>query len=204
MVIDASTDALLEGAYVSVATSNWGSLTTDNGRFLLCDIGPGNHVVTAERLGYVTLIVQVESDASGGPVHLQMMPDPILLEGLEIVTDRFAGRRRATASVVQVYDQEELAGSGYWSAAEFVDSRLGVFTVPCGISYCIRYRGRSVRPRVYLDEFLMIGGWAGLQTLPTSQLYMIEVYRRGAHIRAYSHGFMERAAKIRLAPFPIW
>ena len=111
MVIDASTDALLEGAYVSVATSNWGSLTTDNGRFLLCDIGPGNHVVTAERLGYVTLIVQVESDASGGPVHLQMMPDPILLEGLEIVTDRFAGRRRATASVVQVYDQEELAGA---------------------------------------------------------------------------------------------
>ncbi len=43
-----------------------------------------------------------------------------------------------------------------------------------------------------------------LHTVPTSQLYMIEVYGRGTHIRAYTHGFMERAAGVRLAPLPIW
>ena len=133
-----------------------------------------------------------------------MRPDPILLEGLEIVSNRFDRRRRATAHVVWAYDHEELASSHYWTAAEFVDSRPGVFTTPCGINRCIYHRGRTIEPTVYLDEFPLIGGWTQLESLPTSQLYMIEVYRRGMHIRAYTHGFMERAAKVRLAPLPIW
>jgi len=204
LVIDGSTEAPLEGAYVSVAASDWGSLTTDDGRYLLCEIGSGTHVVTAERLGYETLIVAIEANASGSPVQLRMRPDPILLEGLEIVTNRFERRRRASAHIVRAYDQEELASSPYWTAADFVDSRPGVFTTPCGINRCIYSRGSVVEPTVYLDEFPLIGGWIQLESLPTSQLYMIEVYRRGTHIRAYTHGFMERAAKIRLAPLPIW
>ena len=204
LVVDASTDAPLAGAYVSVPTSEWESLTTDNGRFLLCWIGPGTHIVRVERLGYHTLIDQLETTATGDPVHLRMTPDPILLEGLEIVTDRFEGRRRATPLPVRVYDHEDLASSHYWSAADFVESSPGVFTTHCGINRCIYRRGRVVRPTVYLDEFPLIGGWAGLQTLVTSQLYMIEIYGRGAHIRAYTHGFMERAARVRLAPLQIW
>ncbi len=204
LVIDASTDAPLKGAYVSVATSEWMSLTTDNGRFLLCWIGSGTHVVMVERLGYHTLIVQLDATASGDPVHLRMSPDPILLEGLEIVADRFEGRRRAAPTSIQVYDQEELASSQYWTVAEFVDSLPGVFIARCGFNPCIYYRGRVVRPRVYLDESPLIGGWSMLHTVPTSQLYMIEVYGRGTHIRAYTHGFMERAAGVRLAPLPIW
>ena len=151
LVIDASTDAPLEGAYVSAATSEWQSLTTDNGRFLLCQIASGTHVVTVERLGYQTLTVQVDATASGSPVHLRMIPDPILLEGLEIVTDRFEGRRRATARIVRAYDQEDLASSPYWTVVEFVDSRPGVFTTSCGLNRCIYYRRRVVRPTVYLD-----------------------------------------------------
>lgn len=204
VVVDASTEAPLEGAYVSVAASDWGSLTTDDGRFLLCEIGSRTHVVTVERLGYETLIVAIEADASGNTVQLRIRPDPILLEGLEIVTNRFDRRRRASAHIVWAYDQEELASSPYWTAADFVDSRPGVFTTPCGINRCIYSRGGVVEPTVYLDEFPLIGGWAQLESLPTSQLYMLEVYRRGTHIRAYTHGFMERAAKVRLAPLPIW
>ena len=204
LVIDATTDTPLEGAYVSVPTSDWESLTTDSGRFLLCWIGPGTHIVRVERLGYHTLIDQLEATVAGGPVHLRMTPDPILLEGLEVVTDRFEGRRRATPYPVRVYDQEDLASSHYWTAADFVESSPGVFTTQCGINRCIYRRGRVVRPTVYLDEFPMIGGWAGLQTLVTSQLYMIEIYGRGSHIRAYTHGFMERAARVRLVPLQIW
>lgn len=204
LVIDATTDTPLEGAYVSVPTSEWESLTTDTGRFLLCWIGPGTHIVRVERLGYHTLIDQLEATVSGDPVHLHMSPDPILLEGLEIVTDRFEGRRRATPMPVRVYDQEDLARSHYWTAADFVEATPGVFTTPCGIDRCIYRFGRAVRPTVYLDEFRLIGGFAGLQTLVTSQLYMIEIFGRGTHIRAYTHGFMERAARVRLAPLLLW
>ena len=204
VIIDASTEMPLAGAHVSVRASDWGSLTTDNGRFLLCEIGAGNHVVTVERLGYVTLESWVEADTSGDPIALHMRPDPILLEGLEIVMDRFDRRRRAAATAVRAFDQEDLASSGYWSAADFVDMQAGIMTTPCGINRCVYYRGSTVSPRVYLDEFPLIGGWSHLETIPTSELYMIEVYRRGTHIRAYTHNFMERAAKVRLAPLMIW
>ncbi len=204
VIVDSSTDMPLAGAYVSVETSDWGSLTTDNGRFLLCEIGEGTHQVTVERLGYVTLQSWVEADASGDPIALHMRPDPILLEGLEIVMDRFDRRRRGAATIVRAFDQEDLANSGYWSAAEFVDSRAGIMSTQCGIGRCVYYRGSVVSPRVYLDEFPLIGGWTHLESIPTSELYMIEVYARGTHIRAYTHNFMKRAARTRLAPIMIW
>ncbi|MCY4398608.1 MAG: carboxypeptidase regulatory-like domain-containing protein [Gemmatimonadetes bacterium] len=203
-VVDDTTGEPLSAAFVSTSTSEWGSLTTDNGRFLLCGIRTGTHRITAERLGYRTLEVRLVAAAPPAAVRLRMDPDPILLEGLEIVTDRFERRRRATAYSVRAYGEEELAGSPYWTAADFVQSRAFVFATPCGRDMCIWSRGRRITPRVYLDEFLLIGGWSQLETLPTNQLYMIEVYRRGMQIRAYTHRFMERAAKSRLAPLPIW
>lgn len=204
VVIDAETEAPLAGAYVSVAASDWGALTTGNGRFMLCEIGADTHLLTAERLGYQTLTTQLEATPSGDPVRISMQPDPILLEGLEIVTDRFERRRRAVATSVRSYDENVLASSTQWSVADFIDSRPGIVTAPCGIERCVYSRGAMVRPRVYFDEFPLIGGWLELETIPTSQVFMLEVYGRGRHIRAYSHAFMERAAKIRLLPVPIW
>jgi len=204
VVIDAGTEMQLAGALVSVEESDWASLTTDDGRFLLCEISGGTQILRAERLGYEDFVGVAEADASGDPVVIRMVPDPILLEGLEVVTDRFERRRRAAPTSVRAFDQEQLASSGYWSAADFVDMQAGIMTTPCGINRCIYYRGSVVNPRVYLDEFPLIGGWSHLAAIPTSELYMIEVYRRGTHIRAYTHGFMERAAKVRLAPMMIW
>ncbi|MCY3547747.1 MAG: carboxypeptidase-like regulatory domain-containing protein [Gemmatimonadetes bacterium] len=204
VIVDAATETPVAGAHASVEASDWGSLTTDNGRFLLCGIAAGIHVVTVERLGYVTLESPIEASASGEPVALPMRPDPVLLEGLEIVSDRFERRRRAVATSVRAFDQEAIASSGFWSAADFVDMRAGIITTPCGMSRCVYYRGQRVSPTVYLDEFPLIGGWSQLETIPTSQLYMVEVYRRGVHIRAYTHHFMKRAATTRMAPVTIW
>lgn len=204
VIVDAETETPLSGAYASVEASDWGSLTTDDGRILLCGIGAGTHLVTVERLGYMTLESRVVANSSAEPVTLSMQPDPVLLEGLEIVTDRFERRRRAVATAVRAYDEEDLANSVYWSAAEFVDSRLGVTTAPCGIQRCVYSRGRMVIPSVYLNEFPLTGGWVELELIPTSQLYMVEVYGWGRHIRAYTHGFMKRAANVRLAPMPLW
>lgn len=205
VVIDDATEQPLANTLVSIEASEWASLTTEGGRFLLCGVGEGTHLITAEQLGYATLKAYVETSRDGDVNVVRMRPDPILLEGLEVVTDRFERRRKAVATTVRAFDQEELARSGYWTAADFIASRAGVFTTICeGGTRCVYRRGRKVNPTVYLDEFPLIGGWFQLETLPTSQLYMIEVYSRGAHIRAYTHGFMERAAKVRLAPFPIW
>ena len=227
-VIDAGTELRLPGALVSVEALKWASLTTDDGRFLLCNIGPGVHVVTVERLGYEALSAPVGARVSDEAIRLPMEPDPVVLEGLEIVADRFERRRRAVTVPVRSYDQEALARSSYWSAAEFVNFQAGVVTVGCpssrrygyyedgrsrwmdvpyvgGVHTCVRDRGESVRPVVYLDEAILFGGWDELASVPTSQLYMIEVYSRGRQIRAYTRTFIEHAARTRLlVPVPLW
>ena len=205
VIVDHTSEEPLSSALVSVTTTEWASLTTASGRFQLCGILAGTHRITVERLGYRTLEVRVEAASPPAPIRLRMDPDPILLEGLEIVSDRFERRRRATAYSVRAFDREEIASGPYWTAADFVEYRAMVFMTLCdGGSRCVRSRGRVVRPTVYLDEMPLIGGWSQLETLPTSQLHMIEVYRRGTQIRAYTHHFMERAARVRLSPFPIW
>ena len=202
VIVDATTEMPLAGAYVSVGGSDFGSLTTDNGWFALCGIEAGTHLVSVERLGYATLESRVEVAAPWDRVALRMQPDPILLEGLEIVADRFDRRRRAVETGVRSFEQEDLLRSGYWSAAEFVNLRAGVKVTACGPDTCVYRGGRSgpVEPTVYLDEVRMIGGWSELEAIATSQLYMLEVYRGGIHIRAYTHQFMEYAAKVRLEP----
>ena len=151
--MDSETGAPLSRAHVTVHASEWGSLTTDSGRFLLCGFGSGIHRVTIERLGYVTLHSWLESDPAGESVTLRMQPDPVLLEGLEIVSDRFERRRRAVATPVRAYDEEQLASSMYWSAAEFVDSRPGVMVTPCGIDRCIYSAVARSGPRCTWTSF---------------------------------------------------
>ncbi|MDE2979588.1 MAG: carboxypeptidase regulatory-like domain-containing protein [Gemmatimonadota bacterium] len=202
-VVDAATEAPLDVVRVAAEASARPVLTTSDGRFLLCEVGAGTIAITAERLGYETLTVDVVAGIASDPIRLRLQPSPILLEGLEIVMDRFKSRHRAVATVVRTYDEAAFASSGHWSAGDFVASRSGIFTTPCGFDRCVYYRGTLVRPSVYLDERPLPGGWAQFESLPTSQLYMIEVYRRGTHVRAYSQAFMERAAKTRLAPLPI-
>ena len=192
IVVDRTNEEPLSTALVSVAATEWASLTTESGRFQLCGIRAGKHLITVERLGYQTLYGRVDAAAPAAPVLLNMAPDPILLEGLEIVTDRFERRRRATAYSVRAFAREDIASSPYWTAADFVASRGMVSPTPCdGGDWCVWSRGRSVKPTVYLDEMPLFGGWRELQMVPTSQLHMIEVYRRGTHIRAYTHHFME-------------
>lgn len=203
VVVDAGTEMPLSGAHVSVEGSDWGSLTTDNGWFALCGIEAGTHMVAVDRLGYASLESEVVAAPPWDRVALRMEPDPILLEGLEIVADRFERRRRAAETVVRTFGQEELLRSGYGSVAEFVDLRAGVVTTPCAGTTCVYYRGYAygaVEPEVYLDEVRVFAGWSELETIPASQLYMVEVYEGGTHIRAYTHQFMEYAAKVRLEP----
>ena len=202
-VVDAATEAPLDVVRVAAGVAARPALTNSDGRFVLCEVGVGTVAITADRLGYETLTVDVVAGIANDPIRLRLQPSPILLEGLEIVMDRFRHRHRAVATVVRTYDEAAFASSGHWSATDFVASRSGIFTTPCAFGRCVYYRGALVSPSIYLDEVPLPGGWTQLESLPTSQLYMIEVYRRGTHVRAYSHAFMERAAMTRLAPLPI-
>jgi hypothetical protein len=198
-------DQPLVGAFVSFADSDWGSLTDQNGRFRIPDVRPGHAALDVEQLGYETLewvgIVQ-----RGEPLRFLLEAQPILLEGLTVVTDRFETRRRGTATAVKSYSRGELATTPQETALDFIQVRAGLWPVRCNGAYtnqCLRVRGRVTEPVVWVDETPVIGGIEYLESLRPHELYMVEVYASGRHIRAYTNHFMERAAKQRLRPIAL-
>ena len=205
-VVDARTGTPLAGAFVSLAGSDWGSFTNQEGRFLLPEMNIGPHTVTIQQLGYKTLQVRVAAAISDAPVRILLDPDPILLEGLEIVSDRFRNRRRAAATPVQTFDLDVLSTSPDWSLRDFLKVRAMTALLPCEGRYsdtCVMDRGQRAESLVYFDEVPLLDGWSYLDTFAPHDLYMVEVYGGGRHIRAYSRFFMERAAKTRLFPLPL-
>lgn len=194
----------LVGAFVSLADSEWGSLTDETGRFRIPDLTHGFVSIQAELLGYETLTWE-GTVAAGKAVALRMVSKPILLEGLTVVTDRFESRRRSVATSVRWFDHDALATSPQPTALDFVKTRAGLFSVSCNgrwTSRCFMVRGRPTEPRVYVDEMPVFGGMEYLESMAPHELYMVEVYGSGRAIRAYTPRFMERAAEYRLMPMP--
>lgn len=201
-VVDIATGTPVQGARVSVAASDWMSLTNREGHFILHDLRPGLHRLSVEQLGYRTLVAEVQAGRAAAPLRLGIEPDPIVLEGLEVVGRRFERRRRATGMRVSEFDQHDLARSSSRSAAEMLEERIPVQRTRCddGGFECIFTRGGRFRPTVCIDEAPMIDGWNALAAYRPQDFHMIEVYGRGTLVRAYTHFFMERAARIRFLP----
>lgn len=204
-VVDAGTGMPIVGARVAIIGSEWMAVTNREGHFALYKMEPGVHVVEIEQLGYSTLVARLEAAADGTPVELGIEPDPIILEGLEVVTRRFERRRRAVGISVRALDQQDLATSSYFSAADMVERRFLLQRASCenGRFECIYARGRSVSPDVYIDEVPAFDGWSALDAYSPHELYLIEVFAGGSHVRAYTHHFMERASRIRYLPIQL-
>lgn len=205
VVVDAGGKPLV-GAFVGLAGSDWGALTSKTGRFIIPDVYPGRLELTAEQLGYATRRWVGMVGPGDAPLVIELDADPLVLPGLTVVTDRFQSRRNATATTVQAYDRNDLATAHQNTVMDFVRSRAGVPVVGCPgttfSSLCVISRGRVVEPSVYVDEVPVIAGVDYLDSFRPHELYMVEVYARGRHIRAYTTQFMERAAKSRLQPIP--
>ena len=204
-VVDSRSTFPLGGARVSILGTSWASAANAQGRFVLDGLAPGFHTLRIEQLGYHPLAVRVEAAAPADLLYIALEPDPIMLEGLEVVTSRFERRRRATGVQVTAFEVEALANSTNWSVEELISQRFAVMTVPCpnGELGCIWARGRVVEPLVYIDEVPQVFGWAALADFQPQDFHMIEVYQRGQHVRLYTHHFMERATRVGFLPIPI-
>lgn len=226
VVRDARSGRVVRAAFVRPAGSDEGSLTEEAGRFFLKlpgDAGVGEVTLLVEALGYEPLEWTGELPAADGLV-LDLVPRPAVLEGLEIIVDRFEQRRRSTAAQSFVFDELDLARSAQPSLLDHLRTRLGIQVVPCssrssaspvsraravrsastdGGPGCVRRFGSTQEVTVFIDEFEAIGGLRWLEAMGPEDLYMVEVFDRGAHIRAYTRRYMERAAELRLFPVTI-
>lgn len=208
-VVDARNREPIPATFVHLEGHEIGSLTEEEGRFrleLTEEEASGRVTLVAEALGYEAF--EWSGRLPDGYLVLDLEPRPEVLEGLEVVVDRFERRRRAVPTSFRVFDQFDLARSTQPSILDHVRAHTGVQIVTCPRrareQWCVWRRGGRRGVQVYIDEFATIGGMGWLETLSPADVYMVEVYDRGTHIRVYTRQFMENAAKMRLLPVNIF
>lgn len=207
-VVDANTGTPLLGAFVHLQGDLRGVLSDKDGTFVLTGVPKGIRSVAAEQLGYAHLVQTIQVGEENENLVLAMTPDPILLEGIEVVMDRFERRRRATAVSSRVFERDDLLNSPAIDALEFIEKRSFFRTFPCrgthSESQCALVRGRVGPVSVYVDEMPFLDGLAYLRMLQPYELHRVEVYGGGRHIRVYTEGFLERAGRTRLHPIGVF
>lgn len=204
-IVDADTGERLIGAWVGMTGTEWGSITNDEGRFRIPDMTAGTLALNVELIGYEKLDWIGEVDGPDGLV-IELAPQAIVLEGLEVVSDRFRSRRNAAATSVFAYDTGDLSTSVAENAVEFIEFNSSAWLTPCNGQFsdrCLFVRGRTVEPTVYVDEAPVLGGLEYLEAFQPWEFHMIEVYGGGRHIRVYTPSYMERAAKNRISPIAL-
>jgi len=174
----------------------------ERGAFRLPSVPPGSYLLLAQRMGYEGLYVHVNVRAEMEPVVIRLEPDPVVLEGITVVNDRFKYRRNAYPRLVRTYDEEKLRRTGASDVYAFLR-----YEVPSSFSRA-SLRRRATRGSwgvttsdptcpagVYIDDQWIIGGLEVLSFYHPSQLYLLEVFGSRAQIRAYTHEYVERQAR---------
>jgi hypothetical protein len=196
-VLDFETGAPLAGAFVAPRGLRTGFLADSLGRFVLELPWAPVHYLYVERLGYVTSELDVGTVEARRPLQILLRPDPVLLDGIEVLANRWDRRRRFFEGSVRVFEQADLARSGALDMLSLVQSRAGAHVRRCGpgsLDFCVWRRGRLRHMQVCLDEMHLFDGGRALETFSPQDFYMVEVYDRGLQIRVYTEHFVAQAA----------
>lgn len=198
-VFDETTSAPVRGVWVEVRGAEAATATDSLGNFLLDLPWAEAYHLSVKLLGYSSIGVVVFASDFDLPVFISVAPDPVILEGLRVVVDRFRSRRLSSPYSVRAIDSDRLGQWGGTDILPILRAQIS-FLRSCPNSpndFCRRFRGRMVRVSVCIDEVRATGGVAQLAAYPPSAFHLIELYRGGTEIRAYTRKFVERLTKTR-------
>lgn len=203
-VVDRASGRGIGGARVEVLNHRHVAITDSAGRYTLPAVRAGQQAFIVSAMGYVSTSVGAEVDgaeATAAPV-IELTPNPVMLEALEVSADRFEARRLSVPYPSRVFRDEQLALSAAPNLLRYLRERGSLFPATCGGgNTCIMIRGRPVFPRVFVDE--VPHSLSVLETYDLHEVSRVEVYRSGTAIHVYTTGFMERAARTGMVPMPI-
>jgi carboxypeptidase-like protein len=197
-VLDAQTMGPVPGAFVVPATSDLGTLTDSVGVFALrMDRTPGQ-AIKISQLGYRDIQTAVSADRAGQILTVVLAPDPVELEGLTVLTERLANRRRGIFGVGEIIERRQLMEAPDVSGYDLV-RRVLPFSELCSRdseALCLvgrRSMGERREVSVCVDGHkipsqLMDLALAGVDP---RGLYLVEAYPNVGEVRMYSPGYMK-------------
>lgn len=193
-VLEGSFGNPLPTAIVEIAGTRHLAITGEDGSFAF-RLTPGQHTFVVKVLGYENLY-QTLVLPEGSPIHeFVLTPRPVVLEAIRVVDYRLTRRRKAVATSVRVLDRAELLHS-FGTAVDVVLRHTGMIETPCpsttDLARCAWVRGEVVPVTVAIDDRPAFAGLDELESYNAHELFVIEVYSGGSHVRAYTTHFMQR------------
>jgi hypothetical protein len=199
-VIDQASKAPLAAATVRVMEANLTVSTGEDGQFQV-RVPAGTYNITIYRLGYETALESWEVSGTSLDVGMvELAPDAVRLQALEVTADRLERARLASGFASHAYGGVDLATSSFPNVLEFITARQSMPMVPCGSlatsgpAECVRVRGAPVPVCVVVDDGPAPGGFTSLETIQTRDVARINVFRGGSFIQVYTNGFMRSIA----------
>lgn len=203
-VVDQSTSQPITGATVEFPELARHVITNSNGAFAVLDVPRGRVAVRVRHLGFADYNEELEVTEDAVTVTIALGARPVILEGITARAysfgDRLRSRRRRAAVSVRAIERDRLSMSGARDALEALLYGAVLRRASCRggdnpFDICVRARGRSVRPTVYIDERPAVAGLSELELYRPDELYAIEVYQGGRHVRAYTTWWVESQAR---------
>lgn len=198
-VLDARNGAPVPGAFVRLAPGETGVLADSLGAFRLPVPDRPDYRVVVQALGYSEAEATVSAEEADG-AEFVLEPDPVALEQLEVLANRFTRERRSYEGAVAHYDEDFMLARSGRSAFEVAMQRTHLR--PCGSAtveeWCTFSRGELVPVRVYIDEMPVV--WDGVDWLrdyDAGEIYLMEIYSFGRVIRVLTRrGVEERPEQL--------
>lgn len=152
------------------------TVTDSAGVFQLMLPPVGRYPLRVEQLGYETALLVLPSTAPIELSTVSLAAAPLVLQGIEVTVDRFARRRRFATQPVRTVDAAHLSGT--FGRGHDVVLRLitGARTCPNDISEICKQRRRAKPVTVCIDDRRSYDTRRDLDTLDSSDLYMVEIY----------------------------
>jgi hypothetical protein len=215
LVVDEVTRRPLPGALLRLEPRH-AALSDSAGIFALRDLPPGGGLILVEQFGYESLYVPVPPDRSV-VLEIPLRPVPLGVDGLSVevmrgnvaeMERRIGNRRNALPLTSWSYGQEALVSARSGDMRTFLESETPVSFTRCpsraASEGCVVGRGgATLAMKVCIDEMPAPGGLLQLGSYRPSELYLVDVYSRGALVLVYTRAFMDRLARGRRALTPI-
>lgn len=206
-VVDASTGGAVATTVVRMTNPERSVMTDQDGRFSLTHVPVGTRTLVFEQLGYTRTTVTQEFHPESTPIVVELEPQPVVLEGLDVMVDRLEARRQAAGVAVRVLRPEDFQSQPVDLFAA-IRGRAGMGLIGCtprgGMStWCILNRGSYVVPSVWVDDRRAMG-IEELELYRTDDVYAVEIYQAGRAIRVYTRQYMQKVAMNPRAVQPVW
>lgn len=214
VVVDGSTGIGVAGASIEVLPRKAAAITDTTGHFALPKVAEGPLELLVRRLGYEAALLTYDVESDMPLLRIEITPNPVMMQAIEVVADRFKSRRQRAALTFKAYTGEELLTVPGIDLYDIV--RSGAFVARCpatsgfhrsqGGSFvgvgdtCVLVRGRWIVPTICVDGLLWYGDLESLRGWSKSDIYRLEIVQRGTAIEVFTLRFMDRLArgKVRL------